>query len=60
MKTNLTFILVACLAFSSSDIAAQEKKGEILHGLVESVDGNNITVNHRRKSRTFRSRSTTS
>ena len=54
MKTNLTFIIVAaCLTFASSEIAAQEKKGETLHGVVESVDGNTITVTYRRKSRTF-------
>ena len=55
MKTNLTFILVVvCLTFASSETAAQEMKGETLHGVVESVDGNNITVNHRRKSRSFK------
>lgn len=54
MKTNLTLsLVVVCLTFASSEIAAQEKKGETLHGVVESVDGNKITVNHRRKSRTF-------
>ena len=54
MKPNLTFIIIAaCLTFASSEIAAQEKKGEILHGVVESVVGSNITVNYRRKSRTF-------
>ena len=54
MKTRLTLSLIAvCLTFASSEIAAQEKQGEILHGVIESVDGNTITVNHRRKSRTF-------
>jgi len=54
MKTNLSFILVAiCLTFASSDSVAQETKDETLSGVVESVDGNKITVNHRRKSRTF-------
>ena len=54
MKTNMTFILVAvCLTLAASEVAAQEKKGEILHGVVESVDGIRITVNHRRKSRPF-------
>jgi len=54
MKTHLTFSLVAaCLTFAPSELAAQEQKGETLRGVVESVDGNNITVNHRRKSRTF-------
>ena len=52
MKTNLTLILVAfCLILAASEVAAQEKKGETLHGVVESVDGNTITVNYRRKSR---------
>ncbi len=54
MKTHQAFIIVAaCLTFASSEIAAQEKKGETLHGVVESVDGNKITVTYRRKSRTF-------
>ena len=54
MKTNLTLILVAfCLILAASEVAAQEKKGEILSGIVEAVDGNGVTVNHRRKSKTF-------
>jgi len=54
MRNHLAFgLVVVCLTFASSEIAAQEKKGEILHGVIESVDGNTITVNHRRKSRTF-------
>ncbi len=54
MKIHQAFIIVAtCLSFASSEIVAQEKKGETLHGVVESVDGNKITVNYRRKSRTF-------
>ena len=54
MKTNLLFILIAIsLSFASSDSVAQETKAETLSGVVESVDGNKITVNHRRKSRTF-------
>jgi Ca2+-binding EF-hand superfamily protein len=54
MKIHLTFsLVVVCLTFASSEIAAQEKKGEALHGVVESVNGSKITVNHRRKSRTF-------
>ncbi len=52
MKTHLTIsLVVVCLTLASSEIAAQEKKGETLHGVVESVDGNKITVNYRRKSR---------
>jgi Ca2+-binding EF-hand superfamily protein len=54
MKTNLPFVLVVCcLTFASSDAAVQDKKGETLSGVVESVDGHKITVNHRRKSRGF-------
>ncbi len=54
MKTHQAFIIVAaCLTFASSEVDAQGKKGETLHGVVESVDGNNITVNYRRKSRAF-------
>jgi Ca2+-binding EF-hand superfamily protein len=54
MKTNLLFILIAIsLSFASSDSVAQETKAETLSGVVESVDGEKITVNHRRKSRTF-------
>lgn len=53
MKFNLTFIIVAiCLNFAASGLAAK-KAGETLHGVVESVDGNKITVNYRRKSRSF-------
>ncbi len=52
MKTHLTIsLVVVSLTLASSEIAAQEKKGESLHGVVESVDGNKITVNYRRKSR---------
>lgn len=54
MKSHLTFSLViVCVTFASSGIAAQEKKGETLHGVIESVDGNTITATYRRKSRTF-------
>ena len=54
MKINLTFIIITlCLTLAAIEVAAQEKKGEILHGVVESVDGSKITVNHRRKSRPF-------
>ena len=54
MKIHLAFIVIAgCLSFASSDITAQEKKGETLHGVIEAVDGKNVTVNYRRKSRTF-------
>ncbi len=54
MKPHQTFIIVAiCLNFTAIGVAAQKKSGEILHGIVESVDGNKITVNYRRKSRSF-------
>ncbi|MDB4380197.1 hypothetical protein N9Z70_02295 [Mariniblastus sp.] len=54
MKTNLSFILAAfCLTLASSDSVAQKAKAETLSGVVESVDGKKITVNHRRKIRTF-------
>lgn len=49
MKTNLTFIIIAiCLTF-----AAQTGKGDTLSGIVEAVEGDQITVNHRRESKTF-------
>ena len=54
MKNNLILIIVAiCLNFAASGVAAKKKAGETLHGVVESVDGNKITVNYRRKSRSF-------
>ena len=54
MINHLTIsLVVVCLTFASSEIAAQEKKGEILHGVVESVDGSTVTVIYRRQSRTF-------
>ena len=54
MKTKVTLIIVTiCLIFNSSGVAAPKKKAETLHGVVESVDGNKITVNYRRKSRSF-------
>ena len=54
MKTNLTVIIISVyLIFGAVGVAAQKKSGEILHGVIESVDGNKITVNYRRKSRSF-------
>ena len=59
MKSNLTIsLVVVCLTFAANELdanelAAQEKKGGILHGVVESVNGNTITVNYRRISRPF-------
>ena len=54
MKIKVTLIIVTiCLIFNSSGVAAPKKKAETLHGVVESVDGNKITVKYRRKSRDF-------
>ena len=54
MKTTLTcFIAASCLTFASVKTAAEEEKHETLHGFVEAVDGNTITVNHRRQSQVF-------
>lgn len=54
MKTNLLFIIVSiCLISAACGVAAEKKMGETLHGVVESVGGNKITINHRRKSRVF-------
>ena len=54
IKTNLPFFLVIlCLTFASSESYAQEEKSETLSGFVEAVDGNNISVNHRRQSKVF-------
>ena len=46
-------IAVICLAFASNQVFAQDREGDTLYGVIESVDGNTITVNHRRKSRPF-------
>ena len=54
MKPILRYLIVAiCLTFAANELAAEEEKHETLHGFVEAVDGNNITVNHRRNSRVF-------
>lgn len=54
MNPILPFLITAlCLSFAANAPAAEEEKGGILHGFVEAVDGNKITVNHRRKSRVF-------
>ncbi len=54
MKTNLTTIIfIICFSFTSSIFAAQKKKGETLSGVVQSVEGNNITIKYRKKNRTF-------
>ena len=54
MKPILPYLIVAiCLTFAANELAAEEEKHVILHGFVEGVDGNNITVNHRRQSKVF-------
>jgi Ca2+-binding EF-hand superfamily protein len=54
MKPILPFLIIALsLTFASIEALAQDGKGAILSGIVEAVDGNDITVNHRRKSKTF-------
>ena len=54
MKSIFSYLIVAiCLTFAANELAAQEEKHVILHGFVEAVDGNNITVNHRRRSKVF-------
>ena len=54
MNTHLTVIIVALsLTFASNEAAAQKGKGDTLSGIVESVDGDQITVNHRKESKTF-------
>jgi len=49
MRSILRFLALA----TSLTFAVQDGKGETLHGFVEAVDGNKITVNYRRKSRVF-------
>ena len=46
-------IVVSCTALWSNEARAQKGKGETLRGVIESVDGNKVTVNHRRESRVF-------
>lgn len=54
MKHILPSLIVAfSLTFAANELAAQKGKGDTLSGIVESVDGNQITVNHRRESKTF-------
>ncbi|MBB65614.1 MAG: hypothetical protein CMO81_11190 [Waddliaceae bacterium] len=57
MKTSRTFIIVAiCLSVAASGVAAQKKESrgiQTLHGIIEAVDGNKITITYRRKNRTF-------
>ena len=54
MKHILPSLIVAfSLTFATNELAAQKGKGDTLSGIVESVDGNQITVNHRRESKTF-------
>ena len=54
MKPILPFLIFTIfLTFAANKLAAQKGKGGTLSGIVEAVDGNDITVNHRRESRTF-------
>ncbi len=54
MKHTLSWTIAAILlAFASNEVAAQGGKGDTLSGIVEAVDGDQITVNHRRESKTF-------
>jgi len=48
-----SLIVAFFLTFAANELAAQKGKGDTLSGIVESVDGNQITVNHRRESKTF-------
>ncbi len=53
-RVNLLIVLIAIsLCCASSFSVAQQAKGETFSGIVEAVDGMKVTVNHRRKSRTF-------
>ena len=57
MKPILPFLIFTIfLTFAANKLAAQKGKGGTLSGIVEAVeavDGNDITVNHRRESKTF-------
>jgi Ca2+-binding EF-hand superfamily protein len=55
IKIHMTFIIIAvCLGCESIEGAEPEtRESQTLHGVIESVDGNNITVTYRRESRTF-------
>ena len=48
-----SLIVAFFLTFAANELAAQKGKGGTLSGIVEAVDGNDITVNHRRESKTF-------
>ena len=54
MKPILPFLIFTIfLTFAANELAAQKGKGDTLSGIVEAVGGNDITVNHRRESKTF-------
>lgn len=54
MKPILPFLIVAIgSTINPGQLAAQGGKGDTLSGIVEAVDGDRITVNHRRESKTF-------
>ena len=48
-----SLIVAFFLTFAANELATQKGKGGTLSGIVEAVDGNDITVNHRRESKTF-------
>ena len=48
-----SLIVAFFLTFAANELIAQKGKGGTLSGGVEAVDGNDITVNHRRESKTF-------
>ena len=55
MKLIPPFLILALSStFNLGQLAAQGGKGGIFSGRVEAVDGNNITVHHRRESKTFK------
>ena len=45
--------LFACLTFAPVEAADKERSADTLSGVINSVDGNKITVTYRRKDRTF-------
>lgn len=54
MKPILPFLILALSStVNFGELAAQGGKGDTLSGIIEAVDGNNVTVHHRRESKTF-------
>ena len=52
IKKQMLF-LFACLTFAPVEAADKERSADTLSGVINSVDGNKITVTYRRKDRTF-------